>query len=227
MPIEVPKFLLTRPDAAEVRYLIDSRTTIAKGGPPRPPKRIYTGTGFGGEYNFSPHRVFVISGSEYPVEPLKAMTLPKYWWRYVPSVFSCPGIYGYVFSPRGDKNTIVCLDRSDTDSQSDFCRQVLETLKSPPHKIGADECKALELTYSNFQSLQTEDVNGRRVVLGEGISSSSSPFYLMIYHSQPEPYGCGFIRFTATPKKYKQYIKAVKASFHSIEWETARKQRSN
>ncbi len=81
MPIDLPKLLLTRPEAAEVQYLTANENLLIAKGPP-----VWKGPlGIGGagvELNFKPYRVFVITVDEYPIAPIKAMTLPKYWWRY-------------------------------------------------------------------------------------------------------------------------------------------------
>lgn len=220
MPIDLPQLLLTKPEVAEVRYLTNrSNSLIAKSKPLQPPKHRYPSCS-GGEVDYRAHRVMVVGGNLYQISPLKTMQLPKYWWQYQPAELGSSEGYYLEFSPRGDRETTITLERCFKDRDSDFCRQVLETLKAPPHKIGEDECKLLNLTYSDFQHIETNDLNGRRVVTGEGASCRANLFYLMLFHSQSEPYGCGSIRFTATPQKYKQYIKAVKASFQSIEWET-------
>ncbi|MDQ5938036.1 MAG: hypothetical protein QG574_5399 [Cyanobacteriota bacterium erpe_2018_sw_21hr_WHONDRS-SW48-000092_B_bin.40] len=220
MPIDLPQLLFTRPEVAEVRYLADrNNSLIAKSKPLQPLKRKYPSC-YDGEVNYRAHRVMVVGGNEYQIAPLKTMQLPKYWWRYLPASLGSSENYHFVFSPRGDRETTITLERTFKDRESDVCHQLLETLKAPPHKIGEDECKLLNLTYSDFQHIETADLNGRRVVTGEGASCRANLFYLMLFHSQSEPYGCGSIRFRATPEKYKQYIKAVKASFQSIEWET-------
>jgi hypothetical protein len=150
------------------------------------------------------------------------MLLPKHWWQYGHSELGSSEGYYLEFSPRGDRETSLTLERSFKDRESDFCRQVLETLKAPPHKIGENEGKLLEMIDSDFQAMETIDLNGRRVIIAEGTSYGNSLLYVLMFHSQSEPHGCGSIRFRASPRKYKEYIKAVKASFQSIEWETPR-----
>jgi hypothetical protein len=227
MPIDLPKLLLTRPEAVEVQYLTANENLLIAKGPP-----VWKGPlGIGGagvELNFKPYRVFVITVDEYPIAPIKAMTLPKYWWRYKSAMYSLPGTYSYEFSPRGDKKTIISLNRRDDIGDFEYESKVSKILDAPLHDIDAAECKVLKFESTEYQTLRTEEINGRRVIWGEGVDSDHQPFIFLFYLSQPEPYGCAGIYFTATPKKYKLYVKAVKASLKTIEWETtARKSRSN
>jgi hypothetical protein len=222
MPIDLPQLLHTRPEIAEVRYLADcSNLLLAKSKPLQMPKHRHSNCS-GREAEPKAYPAKVVGSNLYKISPLKTMLLPKHWWQYGHSELGSSEGYYLEFSPRGDRETSLTLERSFKDRESDFCRQVLETLKAPPHKIGENEGKLLEMIDSDFQAMETIDLNGRRVIIAEGTSYGNSLLYVLMFHSQSEPHGCGSIRFRASPRKYKEYIKAVKASFQSIEWETPR-----
>ncbi len=103
----------------------------------------------------------------------------------------------------------------------------MELLAKPPHVLSIEELESISAVLHNYgredlfnlSSLETVNINERRVLVAQGIWSETGSYgMLMLIAQSDDGEIVSEITFRTLPEKFENYMPEVDAAIRSIEW---------
>ena len=218
MPQYIPPNYVHFDRQADVRYVAAKPAPIK--GPGSSP---FVDIGLGGGSSsdrppFKSVQVSAITSPKYAYLPMTYMQLPRpSWWTLERELPPYPQNYDLRLAPKGDKTTVLNLVSTGRPKVEDY--PLIAIMKMPPHKLSADERKALQIEGSS-KIAYTALLNGKMAFYEEWSNREEMVLRIEFNHNpdNSDDFFSSVIKFKAKPAQYKRYINQIKACLQTIKW---------